>query len=96
MNHGGWQPVRGLLDFIGQVKPTIDNHSTHHQAERKTVFLEGFTLGGIVAFFETFFHHGQASVTLKTLVRFGRTARHRRCADSSVSLSILATNSFPR
>jgi len=48
----------GLLDFIGQVKPTIDNHPTHHQAEGETIFLEGFTASGIVAFFETFFHHG--------------------------------------
>lgn len=48
----------GLLDFIGQVKPTIDNHPTHHQTEGETIFLEGFTASGIVAFFETFFHHG--------------------------------------
>lgn len=37
-----------------------------------------------------------AMETFKILARFGRTARHKRCADSRVSVSILATNWLPR
>jgi hypothetical protein len=72
----------GLLDFIGQVKPTIDNHPTHHQTEGETIFLEGFTASGIVAFFETFFHHGiwsgECNAQNFSTVRKNRTAQALR------------------
>jgi hypothetical protein len=42
---------------VGQIEPTTNNFTTHYGPQGETVFRHDGSHGGVVAFFESFFHY---------------------------------------